>query len=349
MKVIHIESGLGNQMLSYCELLSLKHVNPLEEFYLETLVYDIPEAAEVISQWQGYELQRVFDIQTPNIRDKFTEKQWGAIIEDIRKGEFWKKNWNWPVYFTNAFERQGLSLQNLRGDFEESAIEFKKTAAGHRRNNTLYKKFQKTWLYSNVRRIVNNRRSYTEDDLRYLFYTGDEDAFTGQKLSFMYRNNHIEDIDKLIRETFVFPPMDDEKNATLMKELQRCESVAIHARRGDLLGLNERYYKSGFFKRATNYIKHHVDNPVFYFFCDPGSSEWCGDNLNVFGLKGDDKVFFVDWNKNDESFRDMQLMCYCKHNIITISSFGWWGAYLNTNPEKITISPEPKINTTHHL
>ena len=67
MKVIHIESGLGNQMLSYCELLSLKHVNPLEEFYLETLVYDIPEAAEVISQWQGYELQRVFDIQTPNI------------------------------------------------------------------------------------------------------------------------------------------------------------------------------------------------------------------------------------------------------------------------------------------
>ena len=82
MKVIHIESGLGNQMLSYCELLSLKHVNPLEEFYLETLVYDIPEAAEVISQWQGYELQRVFDIQTPNIRDKFTEKQWGAIIEE---------------------------------------------------------------------------------------------------------------------------------------------------------------------------------------------------------------------------------------------------------------------------
>ena len=138
MKVIHIESGLGNQMLSYCELLSLKYVNPLEEFYLETLVYDIPEAAEVINQWQGYELQKIFDIQTPNIRDKFTKEQWSSIVEDIRGGEFWTKNWNWPIYFTNAFERQGLSLQNLRGDFEENARELQKSTTGRRRKNALY-------------------------------------------------------------------------------------------------------------------------------------------------------------------------------------------------------------------
>ncbi len=349
MKVIHIESGLGNQMLSYCELLSLKYVNPLEEFYLETLVYDIPEAAEVINQWQGYELQKIFDIQTPNIRDKFTKEQWSSIVEDIRGGEFWTKNWNWPIYFTNAFERQGLSLQNLRGDFEENARELQKSTTGRRRKNALYKKFQKTWLYSNIRRIVNNRKPYMEDDLSYLFYIGSGDALTGQKLSFMYRNNHIEDIDKLIRETFVFPPLNDERNIKLMREIQGCESVAIHARRGDLLGLNGRYYKGGFFKRATNYIRHQVKQPTFYFFCDPGSSEWCRENLKVFGLNKYEKISFVDWNKGDESFRDMQLMSYCKHNIITISSFGWWGAYLNENPKKITISPEPKINTTHHM
>ncbi len=60
MKVIHIESGLGNQMLSYCELLSLREVNPEEEFYVETLVYDFPEAARVINQWQGYEMENIF-------------------------------------------------------------------------------------------------------------------------------------------------------------------------------------------------------------------------------------------------------------------------------------------------
>lgn len=54
-----------------------------------------------------------------------------------------------------------------------------------------------------------------------------------------------------------------------------------------------------------------------------------------------DKVYFVDWNKGEESFRDMQLMAECKHNIFTQSSFGFWGAYLNTNPDKITCAPDP--------
>lgn len=58
---------------------------------------------------------------------------------------------------------------------------------------------------------------------------------------------------------------------------------------------------------------------------------------------------FVDWNGGEDSYRDMQLMSYCKHNVITFSSFGWWGSWLNENPEKITISPSVWINTTNHF
>ncbi len=350
MKVIHIESGLGNQMLSYCELLAIQKVNSEEPCYIETLTYDFPEAERIYSQWNGYELERIFHILNPNIRELFTAEQWDAIHVSIRNSCFWEKEWNWPVYFCKAFNEQGLNLENLRGNFEENRQKNKDSMHNTLRRNALYLKFQKTWTYANLRRYYWTLFHKKKTDQEKLFYKGPENALTGQRLAFQYRGNGIELIDNEIRNAFQFPAITDEKNLDFMASVQGCQTVAIHARRGDLLNRSGQYYKGGFFRRSVKFLKKKISNPVFCFFCDPGSVEWCRMNGKIFGLDySRDAVVFVDWNKGAESYRDMQLMSLCKHNIVTISSFGWWGAYLNTNLDKITISPEIMINTTHHF
>lgn len=350
MKVIHIESGLGNQMLSYCELLAIKKQNAKEKCYLETLTYDFPEAEKIFSQWNGYELERIFQIADPNIREVFNDEQWNEIHIYLNKTRFWEKDWNWPVYFCNAFKDQGLILENLRGDFEEKARMTQNSVHNILRRNEVYQQFQKSWLYANLRRYYWKFNYKEKSDKENLFYKGNKDVLTGQRLSFQYRGNAIEQIDSEIRKAFRFPVIVDKSNVDFLASIEGSQSIAIHARRGDLLHRSGQYYKGGFFRRSVRFLKKKVSNPVFCFFCDPGSVEWCRQNGNIFGLDySNDAVLFVDWNKGDESYRDMQLMSLCKHNIVTISSFGWWGAYLNANPDKITISPELNINTTHHF
>ncbi len=351
MIVVHIESGLGNQMLSYCEYLSLRHANPNQEFYLETIIFDIPECNELICQWNGYELERVFGINTPaNIKTLFSEDEWTQIIQEIRATEFWKHNWNYPVAFTEVLRKHGLDLQNMKGDYDPNNDI---VGTGYQQKLSWKDKLRGTRAWITLKRYVQHLREdkYANllDNKKQLYLKTDKSIFTGQWLSFKYRGNDRHLIEDEIRKAFVFPQNINAKNLEMEEYLDSVNGIAIHARRGDMLGANGWCYKFGYFRRAVKYIKIHVQNPVFVFFTNPGSIEWCREHGDIFGLDySKDNVKFVDWNGGIDSFRDMQLMGHCKHAIITNSTFGWWGAYFILAPNKITISPDVTIDTTYH-
>lgn len=350
MIVIHFDSGLGNQMLTYCEYLALKSVNPTEEFYIETITFDIPECDKVISQWNGYELNRIFGLNTPpNIKTLFTEQQWTNIIQEVRDSRFWENNWNYPVAITNALNKHGgLHLKNVRGDFSVEGIR------PTYKNNPLKTWFKDTYVGELVRRFIYwkdaNKHISSFENKSNLFMTTDKDIFTGPWLSFYRKGNNRECIDSLIKDTFNFQAFDLDVDSNTAKYLDSCNAVAIHVRRGDALYSNSWCYKYGFFKRAVKLIRKHVKNPVFVFFTDPASVGWCKEHEDIFGISSiKDEIIFVDWHKGEDSYRDMQLMSHCKHAIITTSSFGWWGAYFIQNPNKITISAYRTLDTTHHV
>ena len=57
-----------------------------------------------------------------------------------------------------------------------------------------------------------------------------------------------------------------------------------------------------------------------------------------------ENVTYVEGNQGANSYLDLYLMSKCKHNIIANSSFSWWGAWLNSNTNKIVICPNKFSN-----
>lgn len=349
MRVIHMDSGLGNQMLDYAEYLAIREANPDGDYYLETLIYDLPHMPGMFSQWNGYELERIFGIHVPNVRQLFTQEQWQRILERVSASHFWEEDWNYAPYIVEALWEEGLALQNMIGDrrpalqrpddlktkLRGSLTDFFGTAFGYHMKRYLRKALEK--------KIVEKENSETD-----VFRKYPQEVFTGHSLAFRFKGFGLDRIEDQVREAFRFPPFSDERNSELLERIRSVNSVAVHARRSDLLSVNGNCYRYGFFRRCVNYIRKHVPDPVFFFFCDEKSAGWCEENEGIFGLDfGKDEVHFVSWNTGTESYRDMQLMAECRHNIFTQSSFGFWGAWLNRNPDKITCAPDPLFLSTN--
>ena len=140
-----------------------------------------------------------------------------------------------------------------------------------------------------------------------------------------------------LRTAFTFRQPMDAGNIRIAEEIGSCDAVSIHVRRGDYVKkrrletigsvCSPRYYRD-----AIEQIRARVAQPRFFVFSDDPA--WVRENLKV------DDALHVDINAGGASFRDMQLMSLCKHNIIANSSFSWWGAWLNANPGRLVLAPD---------
>lgn len=157
---------------------------------------------------------------------------------------------------------------------------------------------------------------------------------------------YFEDIREVLLEEFTLVNEMNLENKLIYNKIKELNSVSIHIRRGDYVKdkkNNAIYNVFGieYYHNAIDFIANKIDNPYFFVFSD--DLEWASKNLFL------SNATYVDVNSSKNPENDLILMANCKHNIIANSTFSWWGAWLNDNPNKITIAPKRWMSTIDDL
>lgn len=121
--------------------------------------------------------------------------------------------------------------------------------------------------------------------------------------------------------------------------------VGIHVRRGDYLSSKYRrelgsICSEEYYLKAIEYIRNKCPKLKLCFFSD--DIEWVKNKFKDENAIYIEKCMFEEYH----NWYDLYLMSLCTHNIIPNSTFGWWGAWLNQNTNKIVIAPKKFKNSS---
>lgn len=116
-------------------------------------------------------------------------------------------------------------------------------------------------------------------------------------------------------------------------------AVSLHVRRGDYVSNTDASQAHGvcspaYYEQAVKLLQERFNNIQLFAFSDEPA--WVRANMRF-----EVPVTYVSHNTGKASVEDIRLMSLCQHNIIANSSFSWWGAWLNANPNKLVIAPKP--------
>jgi len=140
---------------------------------------------------------------------------------------------------------------------------------------------------------------------------------------------YFRDFEMDIRNDFKFLKPVKDQNLEILNQIRTSMAISVHVRLGDFGNINT--LPSGYYSKAIDLMNQKYPDATFFVFSDePHCASKYFTGLNF---------VLVNGNAGLNSYIDMQLMSQCKHHIIANSSFSWWGAWLNGQPNKIVVAP----------
>lgn len=139
---------------------------------------------------------------------------------------------------------------------------------------------------------------------------------------------YFKDVASLIRMELQPQASPSADNLVLAQKMASVDSVCLHARRHQY----EFKLPPVYYSEAIRRIKTLVPNA--HFFCFSDDVGWVRENIVA-----DSPLTIVSEDGKNKNCDDLWLMTQCKHYIIANSTFSWWGAWLNPDPNKIVLAP----------
>lgn len=205
-------------------------------------------------------------------------------------------------------------------------------------------------LFSKIRRKIKGRQGRLFSETPFTFSPEVLKQDNSYLIGYFQSEKYFADIKEDIIKAFTFTKDVTRKANEILERYkvtkpEDTESVSIHIRRGDYVTTAEVFGNictEEYYDTCIGKICEQLENPTFYVLTnDP---EWAEGWVEKYGaLKK--HIFVIKDTTEETGYIDMNIMSRCKHNIMANSSFSWWGAYLNRNPEKIVYAPKKWVNT----
>jgi hypothetical protein len=228
---------------------------------------------------------------------------------------------------------QMFQYASLRGIADKNKLEWKvpppqQFGSKYQLRSNIFSLFKLSFLLENNVETGQPSKTYVEKSMNF-----DESLFTSIK--------DDTDLDGYFQSWRYFDHMKDQilsdftfKNSidVLDKPL---DCISLHVRRTDYVGIED-YLKNIFPQYYKDALEYFADERVMIFSDD---IEWCKQQEVFSGSR-----FIFQSGTFQEDF---YLLSRCKSSIIANSTFSWWAAYLNKNPDKTIIAPKQWFGPVH--
>jgi len=252
---------------------------------------------------------------------------------DNTSGYFKKKNQVW------SYE---LDKFNIDNNLPDKKYKFD-TFFSHLNRNLLkkidfFKKNKSFLIEQRNKNKISNYINTSKEDFSGLLYV--EGHYESEK--------YFKDFENDLKVKFTVKENYIKKNNKYIELIKNNNSVSIGIRqhRYSERGKKNKAKSTEFTKNTINYInkavhffKNKISNPKFFI--------WSNDFTDLNNYFNENEFTFII-NDNNKSINDFNLFKYSKHFIVGPTSFHWWGAWLNQNPDKICARPSGDLNPSNN-